>query len=418
MKAGEQTFSLPPGTLGPAVTAAGTLVYPTAFYPAAASPRRRLGHDAIRRRARRHRPAGSPAARRARVRHADGPDGPAERPASGSCPAAAATTLIEPARVGGDDDGLDRRVHVSRGAGRTVRASRRARCRGRRSTVDEMGASVSVTPAGTDDDLARPRGGAAGSAADSAGRDARRAAAAGGRRPRRDRSDRSARARPARERTRRVRRHDRSPSTCSRSPDMRITLDPADGSQPGGLHARLADRPARRRPASSRPTACRPGRYVLRVSPLPAGWFLKGAIYQNRDIADTPLELGDERRLRRRHHVHRPAVEHLRHRARRQRPGSDGDRPRLSGGQRRLVVERRAVAPDAHRARREGRLLLTAGTARRRVLRRRGPGGPGRRVAGSGAAAGALPSRAHRFALSRASRRSRTSRRRRFGRRC
>ena len=34
-----------------------------------------------------------------------------------------------------------------------------------------------------------------------------------------------------------------------------------------------------------------PGRYVLRVTPAPAGWYLQSAVYEGRDIADLPLDV-------------------------------------------------------------------------------------------------------------------------------
>jgi hypothetical protein len=71
---------------------------------------------------------------------------------------------------------------------------------------------------------------------------------------------------------------------------MRITLDPADGSTlPDATLALQTGRPEEN--GEFRTYGVPPGRYVVRVSPLPAGWFLKSALYQNRDIADTPLEL-------------------------------------------------------------------------------------------------------------------------------
>jgi hypothetical protein len=71
---------------------------------------------------------------------------------------------------------------------------------------------------------------------------------------------------------------------------MRITLEPADGS-------RLSD------PALATETGrpdetlafktfgVPPGRYLLRVSPVPIGWHLKGAFHDGRDVSDGPLEL-------------------------------------------------------------------------------------------------------------------------------
>ena len=74
---------------------------------------------------------------------------------------------------------------------------------------------------------------------------------------------------------------------------MRITLDPADGSSLSDATLALqTGRPEEN--GEFRTYGVPPDRYVLRVSPLPAGWFLKSALYQNRDIADMPLELGSK----------------------------------------------------------------------------------------------------------------------------
>lgn len=74
---------------------------------------------------------------------------------------------------------------------------------------------------------------------------------------------------------------------------MRITLAPADGSSPADFM--LATQTGR--PDESlqfRTYGVPPGQYLLRVSPLPAGWFLRSALYQNRDIAEGPLDLGSK----------------------------------------------------------------------------------------------------------------------------
>ena len=74
---------------------------------------------------------------------------------------------------------------------------------------------------------------------------------------------------------------------------MRITLAPADGSSPTDFT--LATQTGRPDEGLQFKTyGVPPGQYLLRVSPLPAGWFLKTALYQNRDIAETPLELGSK----------------------------------------------------------------------------------------------------------------------------
>ena len=52
------------------------------------------------------------------------------------------------------------------------------------------------------------------------------------------------------------------------------------GAWPSGRHATAPRRSSRAR------------RPIAPSSPLPAGWFLKSALYQGRDVADLPLELG------------------------------------------------------------------------------------------------------------------------------
>ena len=71
---------------------------------------------------------------------------------------------------------------------------------------------------------------------------------------------------------------------------MRITLDPADGSTVSTDLALVTGRPETN--AEFNTYGVPPGRYVLRVSPIAAGWFLQSAMYQGRDIADLPIELG------------------------------------------------------------------------------------------------------------------------------
>lgn len=72
--------------------------------------------------------------------------------------------------------------------------------------------------------------------------------------------------------------------------NMRITLDPADGSRLDD--GTLASETGRIEETGAFKTyGVPPGRYVLRVSPLPAGWFVKSAIHQGRDVADLPLDL-------------------------------------------------------------------------------------------------------------------------------
>jgi protocatechuate 3,4-dioxygenase beta subunit len=71
---------------------------------------------------------------------------------------------------------------------------------------------------------------------------------------------------------------------------VRIALDPADGSRLAV--PTLADETGRPDESGQfRTYGVPPGRYVLRISPLPAGWFLKSAMHQGRDIADVPFDL-------------------------------------------------------------------------------------------------------------------------------
>jgi hypothetical protein len=72
--------------------------------------------------------------------------------------------------------------------------------------------------------------------------------------------------------------------------NMRITLEPADGSRLDD--GTLALETGRIDETGAFKTyGVPPGRYVVRVSPLPAGWFVKGAIHQGRDVADLTLDL-------------------------------------------------------------------------------------------------------------------------------
>ena len=71
---------------------------------------------------------------------------------------------------------------------------------------------------------------------------------------------------------------------------IRINLDPADGSQlPDATAAERAGRPDE--DGQFRTFGVPPGRYVLRVT-APGGWTLKGAFAGGVDIADTPFTLG------------------------------------------------------------------------------------------------------------------------------
>jgi hypothetical protein len=71
---------------------------------------------------------------------------------------------------------------------------------------------------------------------------------------------------------------------------MRITLAPVDG---GPLFAPSMAIEAGHADASGefRTYGFPPGRYVLQVSPVSAGWFLESAAYEGRDITDVPVDL-------------------------------------------------------------------------------------------------------------------------------
>jgi len=71
---------------------------------------------------------------------------------------------------------------------------------------------------------------------------------------------------------------------------MRITLDPADGTRV--FMPDLSITTGRAEPGGEfRTYGVPPGRYVVNVSPIAAGWYLQSATYQGRDIADLPIEL-------------------------------------------------------------------------------------------------------------------------------
>ena len=71
---------------------------------------------------------------------------------------------------------------------------------------------------------------------------------------------------------------------------MRIALDPVDGTR-----VFLPDLAVTTGRAVSsgefRTYGVPPGRYILNVSPIAAGWYLQSAIFQGRDIADLPIDL-------------------------------------------------------------------------------------------------------------------------------
>lgn len=286
MKAGGQTLSLPPGTIGPTVTAAGTLVYPATYYPAAGSAAQaaivtlrsgeeRGGVDLQVRPLRGVRVSGT----------LIGPDGPV--PATGVKlllsgpddaiePRAAATTMT-------DSSGAFTFAAVPGGEYvlRVVRLPRAP------ANVDEMG-HVSTTPSGTvtisrtpappaDPPVVPP----------DATLIAQMPLAVGDR----DLTDLIVPLAPGPRVTGRVEFEGTidKPSTQSLL-NMRITLDPADGSRLDD--STLASETGRIEETGAFKTyGVPPGRYVVRVSPLPAGWFIKSAMHQGRDVADLPLDL-------------------------------------------------------------------------------------------------------------------------------
>jgi hypothetical protein len=71
---------------------------------------------------------------------------------------------------------------------------------------------------------------------------------------------------------------------------LRIALDTADG--PRGQEPLPDSAYGRPDPSGEfRTYGVPPGRYVLRVSPLTAGWHLQSAMFQGRDIADLPIDI-------------------------------------------------------------------------------------------------------------------------------
>ena len=132
MKAGSQTFSLPAGTLTPIVSATGIMIYPTTYYPAAASAgqaavitlrsgEERSGIDLQVRPVRGVRVSGSDHRARRSVGH-------------DRCQAAIGRQRRghRAARRGDDDHRRNRRLYVCRRPGRTVRFCASSACRARR----------------------------------------------------------------------------------------------------------------------------------------------------------------------------------------------------------------------------------------------------------------------------------------------
>jgi hypothetical protein len=287
MKAGEQTFSLPPGTLGPMVTATGTLVYPAAYYPAAASAAQaaivtlrsgeeRGGVDLQVRPLRGVRVSGT----------LMGPDGLVSGTGVRLLPAVN-DDVVEPRPVAAtmtDSSGGFTFAAVPAGQYvlRVVRVPRPP------PNVDEMG-HTSVTPSGTVT-ISRPPA-AAPEGPPPIPPDATLVALLPLSVGERDLTDLIVSLAPGPRVTGRVEFEGTidKPSVQSLV-NMRITLDPSDGSRLDD--GTLASETGRIDETGGFKTyGVPPGRYVLRVSVLPAGWFVKGAIYQGRDIADLPLDL-------------------------------------------------------------------------------------------------------------------------------
>jgi hypothetical protein len=285
--AGGQTFSLQPGTLTPIAAGTGTLVYPTAYYPAAAtagqagivsvrSGEERTGVDLQVRPLRGIRVSGT----------LMGPDGPSITTGVRLIPAADDDSIdpIDVATTLTDSGGAFTFPAVPAGSYvlRVVRVPRPP------VNVEEM-TRITVVPSGTMTISSTPAGPASGPPP--VPRDATLVAqmplsvgdqdltdlivwlGAGPRVSGRIEFDGTI---------------DR-PSAASIT-GMRITLDPADGSRlADGTLATQTGRPEES--GEFRTYGVPPGRYVVRISTLPTGWFLKSAAYQNRDIADLPLEL-------------------------------------------------------------------------------------------------------------------------------
>lgn len=287
MKAGGQTFSLPPGTLTPLVTGMGTMVYPTAYYPSAAtaaqagtvtvrSGEERSGIDLLVRPLRGVRVSGT----------LMGPDGPSATTGVHLMPAAADDSMdpIEVATTLTDSAGAFTFAAVPAGSYvlRVARAPRPP------VNVEEI-TRITVAPSGTTTIASTPMTPSSGPPAILADSTlvARMPLVVGDR----DVTDLIVplAAGP------RVSGRLEFDGTIDRPSaqaitGMRITLDPADGSPLGdGTLATQTGRPEEN--GEFRTYGVPPGRYVLRVGPWPVGWFLRSALYQNRDVADMPLDL-------------------------------------------------------------------------------------------------------------------------------
>jgi hypothetical protein len=283
-----QTMTLPPGTLAPAATASGILVYPTLFYPAATtaaqatpvtikSGEERTNVDLLVRPARGVRVTGT----------LIGPEGPADM------------TGVRLTPVGSDDfiDRLDTATAITNTAGQftfpAVPAGQYVLrvLRLPRPPVDpDASTRVSVTPGGsmTISSAPSPLGAAP---PPPIPKDATLIAqlpvAVGDR----DVTDMIVPLKVAPRVSGRIEFDGTIERPAHESlTGLRITLDPADGSKLA--NATLAFQTGRPDEKGEFTTyGVPPGRYVIRVSPMPMGWFFKGAMLQGRDVADTPLEL-------------------------------------------------------------------------------------------------------------------------------
>lgn len=283
-----QTMTLAPGTLAPAATANGVLVYPTLFYPAAAnaaqatpvaikSGEERSNVDLLVRPARGVRVSGT----------LIGPEGPAE------------STGVRLAPAGSDDliDQLDTATAITNAAGQftfpAVPAGQYVLrvLRLPRPPVDpDASTRVSVTPGGSMTISSAPSTNAPPSPPPIP-KDATLIAQLQVSVGDRDVTDIIVTLAAAPRVSGRVEFDGtiERPSTESLT-GLRITLDPADGSKlPNATLAFQTGRPDEKGEFTT--YGVPPGRYVIRVSPVPIGWFFKGAMHQGRDIADTPLEL-------------------------------------------------------------------------------------------------------------------------------
>jgi protocatechuate 3,4-dioxygenase beta subunit len=84
-------------------------------------------------------------------------------------------------------------------------------------------------------------------------------------------------------------------TTAAQRANTRVSIEAANGrtaTAPGGFELTTAGRLGD--DGSFTSPSMWPGRYLLRVTGLPAGWMLKGATYRGRDISDTPFELTGE----------------------------------------------------------------------------------------------------------------------------